>query len=234
MLWYKSWLETRRQLVLLVGSYAALLLLVAVRQPAIHSFAAPSQALAILHSTAMNYFVATLSVLLAGTGVRAQKSIFRSSMNAHALALFTQSLPVTRLRLLAVRAGLGWLEVACGIAVICAGWWGAFEPIRGAVPPLEMFKYATALIACATGVYSLGVLLSTLVKDRTGVWVGVMVLIMLLGRLLDVPISVDPRWELGEGSRLAYAMPWSVMGASVACSGVLFPAAWKILCRQDY
>jgi hypothetical protein len=232
VLWYKGWLETRRQLLLLVGSYIALLLFAAMHQPGFHGFPPPSQALAILRSTAMNYFVATISILLAGTGVRAQKSIFRPAENTQGAALFTRSLPVTRLRLLAVRAGLGWLEVAGGIALVCAGLWGAFEAIRGAVPPLEMFKYAAALIACATGVYSLGVVLSTLVRDRAGVWAAVILLILLLEHL-GVPISVDPLWELGAGSRVAYGMPWPVIGVSAACSGVLFTAAWKILCRQD-
>lgn len=229
MLWYKGWLETRWLLLLLTGPYAALLLLAARHQPSLRGNPPASHAAAILHSTDMTYFVVTLAVLLAGTGVNAQKSIFRSPVNAQGSTLFTLSLPVTRLRLLAVRAGLGWLETAGGIAVVCAGLWAEFEAIRAAVAPLEMLKYAAALVACATSVYALGVLLVALVKDRVLAWAGAIALLELLN-YLRIPTSVDPRWAFDPVSRaVAFTMPWTSMGVSLGCAAVLLAATLQIL-----
>jgi hypothetical protein len=234
MLWYKGWLETRWLALLLIGPYAAFLLFAAVRQPVFHQTPPPAQAVVILRSMEMTYFVATLAIVLAGTGVNPQRTLYRWSENLQGKTLFTLSLPVTRVRLLAVRAGLGWLEMAGGIGVICAGTWAAFDAIRSTVAPLEMFKYASALILSATGVYALGVLLFTFMTDRVLIWVAVMALIPGLQQW-RVPISADVRWSLsGVSGGAAFAMPWFVMGVSVACAPFLLAAALKIVRTQDY
>ena len=234
MLWYKNWLETRWLLVLLTVPYAALLLLAAMHESSLQATPQPSQALTILRSTAMTYFVATLAIVLAGTGVNPQKRLYGRKENSQGRTLFTLSLPVTRLRLLAVRAGLGWLEVAAGIAAICAGMWAGVDAIRATVAPLEMFKYAMALVASATGVYALGVLLFTVVKDRALLWAAMMALLQILD-WRQVSVSAETGWSLGEASTTAaFVMPWPTMGVSVACGACLFAAALKIVRTRDY
>lgn len=234
MLWYKNWLETRWLLVLLTVPYAALLLLAAMHESSLQATPQPSQALTILRSTAMTYFVATLAIVLAGTGVNPQKRLYARRENSQGRILLTLSLPVTRFRLLAVRAGLGWLEVAAGIAAICAGMWAGVDAIRATVAPLEMFKYAAALIASATGVYSLGVMLFSVVTDRVIVWAGMMALLQILD-WRQVSVSLEGGWSLGEAaSTAAFVMPWPTMGISMACGACLFAAAVKIVRTRDY
>ena len=66
------------------------------------------------------------------------------------------SMPVSRLRLLVVRAGIGWLETAAVIGILCWEMWLAMPP-RAAT--IEMFEQAATLIACSSTFYFLAVLL---------------------------------------------------------------------------
>lgn len=126
MLFYKGWLETRVR-VMLAFAWMALLLyslhLVALKPPP--SGMKPAASLVVL----VNLFAVGMFAMFAGAGMQAGKG-------QRASTLFTLSLPVSRLRLLLVRACLGWLEMAVLIAIFCLGSWFLF-PLAGAATPLE-------------------------------------------------------------------------------------------------
>jgi len=58
---------------------------------------------------------------------------FVASKGIHGSTLFTLSLPVTRLRLLSVRAAIGWLEGSGVIAVLCCALWFRSPALRAMV-----------------------------------------------------------------------------------------------------
>ena len=107
MLWYKGWLETRFRLLFVLvcrGFY--------VRCPVVRGQRLTSGAV----SSAAGIAVWLICVFLAAAGIATQQSL-QAAKGLHGSTLFTLTLPVSRFRLLAVRASLGWLEMTGGIGV---------------------------------------------------------------------------------------------------------------------
>ena len=102
---------------------------------------------------------------LAGAGINTQPT-FQATKGLHGSTLFTLSLPVSRLRLLTVRAGMGWLEMAGAILAWCYGCWLILPVVRGSVSAVDMLKYVVVLIVCVSSLYFLSVLLGTFLDDQ--------------------------------------------------------------------
>ncbi len=234
MLWYKGWLETRIRLSVSLGYVACLALgsyaLRGLPQP-------PGANVAAAFGSIATIVVVVVHSWLAGAGIATQPA-FQASKGLHGSTLFTLSLPVSRFRLLVVRAGIGWLELACVIAALCAGMWLFVPRVRGACTAAEMFEFAVALVACASALYFLSVFLASFVDDLWRMAGGALFLaaLWLLSKLTLLPASVDlVRAMLGSGSPLvAHTMPWNAMVFSLALSAILFLAALKIVQRREY
>ena len=224
MLWYKAWLETRFRLLfsLVVVSFVLALLYSkkATDARAVVGIAAGLAAL--------------LCIMLAGAGIATQPA-FQATKGLHGSILFTLSMPVSRLRLLVVRAGFGWLEMVGGIAAVCCGMWILF-PV-GTARALDMLDYAGTLIACASGLYAISVLLATFLDDQWRVW-GSGIVFAALWWLLNytpLPASMNIFRAMGEGSPLvAHTMPWLAMTSSLALAAILFFAAFKVVQHREY
>ena len=145
MLWYKGWLETRFKLLFLVG-FATFLLFFqhSVRNaPTPPGGRNPALGFVLFSTPAL---VLMLCAILGGAGIATQPS-FQASKGLHGSTLFTLSLPVSRLRLLAIRASIGWLEVVAVVGVLCCGMWLASPALRTMSTLIEMVEYAGTLIA---------------------------------------------------------------------------------------
>jgi hypothetical protein len=173
---------------------------------------------------------------LSGAGIVTQPA-FQAIKGLHDSIHFTLSLPVSRFRLLAVRAGLGWLEVAGYLGTFCCGIW--FVPtLRRTVTPVDMFECAVALVACLSTPYFVSVLLATFLDDQWRMK-GTMISFGALWALLHWipwPASVDfVRALTGDRSPLmAHTLPWPAIGVSMALSATLFFAALKIVQAREY
>jgi hypothetical protein len=190
MLWYKGWLETQFKLGMSLGMAGLFLVLfhsIGARVGAGLSAPPPgARPIAGLALGAM-CFVVIVFTWLAGAGIATQPS-FQATKGLHGSTQFTLSLPVSRLRLLAIRAVLGWLEMTFVSGAYCCGMWLALPVVRGAVTAVEMFEYATALVACATSLYFLSVLLGTFLDE---VW-----------RMWGSMIAFGALWALSSSTRL--------------------------------
>jgi hypothetical protein len=229
MLWHKSWLETRvRVLValLLTGFFLAMQYRNGMASQRAFTTVAQSEWL----------LVAIVAIMVSGAGVMTQPA-FQATKGLHGSTLFTLALPVTRLRLLATRASLGWAAVACIIAVRCGALWLLFPSLRGTATPQEMFQQTITLAACATGIYAIPVLLATFLDDQwrlQGSFLTMGALWFVFNRT-PLPASLSLMWAMGEGSpMLAHTMPWAAMTCSVLLGTLLFIAALKIVQRREY
>jgi hypothetical protein len=234
MLWFKGWLETRYKLLLLLCFMAAFLIFV-------HTAGAktpPGAKSAVFGFVAFSIpsFVIVICALLGGAGIATQPSV-QATKGLHGSTLFTLSLPVSRLRLLAVRASLGWLGVAGMIGAECCGMWLLLPGLNGAATPIEMFEFAGALLACASTLYFLSVLLATFLDDLWRVW-GTMLGAAALWWVpshTPLPSSVDIFRAMGEASPLlAHTVPWTAMACSLAFAAILFFAALKVVQTREY
>jgi hypothetical protein len=230
MLWYKGWLETRFK-VLVVVAFMGLILTLAysgegVRTPAsINGFVISTMFLGV-----------TTPVLLAGAGITTQPAV-KATKGLHGSMHFTLSLPVSRLGLLAVRAGLGWLEMAAVFGAWCCALWILFPVLREVATAAELFEHEVAFVACASGLYAINVLLATFLDDLWRTY-GSMIAsgaLWWLSNHTPLPASANIFRAMGEASPLfAHTMPWTAMAFSFGLTATLFLAALKIVQAREY
>jgi hypothetical protein len=229
MLWYKGWRETRFRLLFSLGFIG--LMLVQLRSVGVKT---PDgvRAIALIGWIC----VASISIMLAGAGIATQPS-FQATKGLHGSILFTLSLPVSRFRLLAVRAGLGWLEMSGAIAAMWCAMWLLFPLLRAAASPEAMIKHTVVLIACASGLYSIVVLLATFLDDQWRLFGSFIVFGALwwLSNHTPLPASANIFRAMSDGSPLiARTVPWMAMAFSLELAAILFFAALKVVQTREY
>lgn len=116
MLWYKGWLETRLRLLMTIAFTGFLVYMM------VHQSRHTLQFQLLMVQSSGQLFAILVSALLAGAGIVTQPA-FQGGKGLHGSMLFTLSMPVTRLRLLAVRAGLGALEASFALSFFCCSMW---------------------------------------------------------------------------------------------------------------
>jgi ABC-2 type transport system permease protein len=234
MLWYKGWLETRFRLLFLLVTLGSFLVFfsMAARAPV----SGPTKPIVGFVSFSVPGFVVMMCAMLAGAGIVTQPSL-QAAKGLHGSTLFTLSLPVSRFRLLAVRAGLGWLEMAGAIGVLCCGIWFAFPDLRATAKATEMFQYAATLMACASALYFISVLAGTFLDDLWRTWGTMIAAVGLWWLSSHTPLgeSIDVFRAMGEGSPLiAHTMPWDAVAFSLALATILLFAALKVVRTREY
>jgi hypothetical protein len=144
---------------------------------------------------------------------------------------------VSRLRLLAVRASIGWLESVGVIGALCCGLWLVSPAFKATATPVEMLEYAGTLVACASALYCLSVLLATFLDDQWRAW-GSMIgsaALWWLSTHTPLPASVNIFRAMREGSPLlAHTMPWTAMAFSLGVAAILCFAALKVVQTREY
>jgi hypothetical protein len=235
MLWYKGWLETRFRLIFALGFMSFNLAIQYSRLSVPQASVAKGAVLGLL-TLSIPFLVVMISAVLAGAGIATQPSLMVTK-GLHGSTLFTLSMPVSRIRLLAVRASVGWLEAAAVIGVICCEIWFVSPLLRTMVTVAEMFQYAGTLIACASAVYFLAVVLATFLDDQWRAW-GTMIAAAALWWLsahTRMPAFADIFRAMGKDSPLiAHTMPWTTIAFSLSLAAVLFFTALKIAQTREY
>ena len=232
MIWYKGWLETRLRLWIALGWMSFLLVFVTLRNVAPPPGADPVLGLSLM----MGSFVTVMCTWFAGAGIASQGS-FQFLKGLHGSTQYTLALPVSRLRLLAIRATLGWLLMASMIGIFCCGVWLLAPFLTARASVLDIVEYAVTVVACASAIYFLSVLLATFFDDQWRCWATMIVCAAVWGLpyVMQVPRYADIFRAFSEGSPLvAHAMPWDVMAFSLALAAVWFVAALKVAQSREY
>ncbi|HEX3569822.1 MAG TPA: hypothetical protein VHU44_03280 [Acidobacteriaceae bacterium] len=232
MLWYKGWLETRFRLLFILAVMGLTVFMqessrrahpVSAGKPAMTSFV-----------TLMFIEVVLVGAIFGGAGIATQPS-FTAQRGVHGSTLFTLSLPVSRRRLLLVRAALGWLEAIAAMTLFCAAMWFALPWLRTAMTGFEMVEYLAALLACGSVFYCVAVLLGSFLDDQWRVW-GTMLVAGAFGfasMRLHLPAFADIFRGMSQ-LITAHAMPWSVMAFSLGLAALLLAVTARIVQRREY
>ena len=235
MLWYKGWLETRFR-VLFMFLYAIFPIpLITLTAHAVAPRFDPSL---VEMKGMVGYFALFYSIvplMLAGAGIKTQAD-FRPQKGLHGSIYFTLSLPVSRLRLLVTRAGLGMAEAAVVLTIAPFAIWIMLPPLRVHTTALELFEYWLALSVCASAFYFLGVLLSTFLDDLWQNWVSLFGIVFLYGlssRFPGTPVNI--LWAMGAASPLfTHTFPWASMSFALGVAAILLSAALKVVETREY
>jgi hypothetical protein len=229
MLWQKAWLETRFKVCLSLATVVFFAVVFRSTRANLPNVAAG-------FALGTSSLVVVISIWLAGAGINTQPA-FQASKGLHGSTIFTLALPISRVRLIAVRAAAGWLEMSGLLAVWCGANWLVVPAIRTSVTAMEMFEYVITLFACTSILYFLSVLLGAFLDDQWRMWgtmLGVVAL-ALASKSLPLPAFADVVRAVGEASPLvAHTMPWTTMAFSVGLAAILFCAAVKIARTREY
>lgn len=233
MLWYKGWLETRFRLLFLL-CFASFLLVF------LHTVGVKPPPPGSRPLSGLPWMVTSFSVvayaMLAGAGINTQPAL-QATKGLHGSTLFTLSLPVSRFRLLLVRASVGWIEMSGLIGAMCLGMWFAIPMLREVMTGHKIFEFALTMVFCVSGLYFLSVLLGTLLDDQWRIW-GSMIgfgALWLTPNYFHLPHSANIVWAMTEGSPLvAGTIPWSAMAFSLGLAAILFFAALRIAQRREF
>ena len=229
MLWYKGWLETRLRILFALGF--GLFFIVTTHNANPNSPAAAQGVAAVFA-----FYWALAPFLLAGAGIRTQPS-FQACKGLHGSMYFTLSMPVSRLRLLAVRAGLGMLEMVGVIACISCVAYIATPALKMHATSSDLLAYWVAASVCASGFYFLSVLFATFLDEQWRVWASMLAVFALwwLSTRTSVPPFLNLFQAMGASSPLfTHTFPWASMGVSIAASAILFFAALKVVQMSEY
>jgi hypothetical protein len=222
MLWTKGWLETRVLLWLVLAIFAlniGLELILGARVPVTGDH------------IATNFLLIWVFFpgLLAGNGIRTPAR-FRAARGAHLSMYFTLSLPVTRFRLLAIRAAVGLVEtIVVDIAVVIA-MWASFPTLRS-----DAAFYFVTVAAYTVALYSLSVLVAALQEGPWRMW-GVFLIVLGIRWLLMYPLDgVDILYGIAGGAPLlTHKLPWISIIVSLSLAVLFLAGASKAIESREY
>ncbi len=236
MLWYKGWLETRWKFLFLMLFYGAMFAIGASMTPPPAPAGTNATILALSGPGSITFVLVTIAcVFFGGAGIVTQPS-FVVTRGLHGSTQFTLSLPVSRLRLLAIRVTLGWCEVV-GFVVLVCGLWMFYPPARAVIGPLAMCEFAATLILCGSAIYAVSVLLATFLEEAWRIWGSLIFTgaLWLLFTRTPVPASLNIFRAMSLGSPLmAHAIPWPAMAFSLGLGMILLLVAAKVAQTREY
>ncbi|MDQ2840248.1 MAG: hypothetical protein M3Y72_04250 [Acidobacteriota bacterium] len=230
MLWMKAWLETRWRLSFMLG--LAVLEIAMGEQGGGLGTAE--------HASNLMHLQLMLSIMtafyLAGSGIKTQ-SPFRAKRGLHGSTHFTLSMPVSRLRLVAVRASFGFLETAGVVVFMIILAWTLFPLISGSSTFVDLMRLVLAAVVCISCFYCLSVMISTVLDEMWQMYGSLFVagLAWWATERLGFPSSANVFRFMTEASPLVtHALPWPAMAVSLTLSAVLFVTTLKIVQSHEY
>jgi hypothetical protein len=184
---------------------------------------------------AMSIFWTVAGLMLAGSGVRTQSTNFQSVRGGHRSIYFTLSLPVTRLRWLAVRTAAGMFAVCAVVLITCVCLFLFLPALR--VPPVMALEYFLVILVCQSAFYSLSMFFSTFLDEVYQGWAGMA--IVMSGGFYSMRASLPPLIDLframgPESPIVTHTIPWAALAGSIVISVLLFLASLKIVRTREY
>jgi hypothetical protein len=227
MLVMKAWLETRWRLAFYVG---ICLLYVAANFYNRNSRPAHPQGMLLF----LGVILAIATMTFAGCGVKSQAPIgFPEGLAGS--TQFTISLPVSRLRLLAVRASIGLFETLAATLVLGSLAWGLFPSVREISTPADFSRLVFVGVLFLAVPYCAEVFFSTFLDEPLSFvlagWAVMLVLWLL--HYLTPAVNIARIW--GPASPLiTHKLPWSQMSECAILAMFLLLAAVRVVQTREY
>jgi hypothetical protein len=226
MLLIKNWLETRWRLTAIFGY---LILFLAINY---HNQAPGMKVSNLLIPL---WMILTFGVLtLAGGGVKTQSPAGFPEGLAESTQ-FTIALPVSRLRLVAVRAAVGLMETSAVTVIAACAAWNLFPVVRVSTTPADFARVLLTTLVWLTGPYCVALLFETLLAEPFSMVIAGLAFSLLLWLLHHIAPAVDVVRAFGQESPLiTHRLPWPQMATSASVALILFVAAVRIVQTREY
>jgi hypothetical protein len=180
------------------------------------------------------FMLTFLAILLGGSGVNSQAPLGLSEGIAGSTQ-FTISLPVTRLRLLAIRTAVGLAETAAVTALTAVFIWALFPATSQATTPADFARLVLTTILFLTAPCCAHVFFSTWSEEPFSLAYAGGSLILLLLLCHHLTPEVDIIRAFGMASPLeTHQLPWSQLTTSVIAAVILLVAAVLVVRGREY
>jgi hypothetical protein len=246
MLWYKSFVETRRWFILAVTLLAAQVVALYVAYPMDPLTSYPNGALGVLpeemaqlrtgdfrgyvwvrwFSTTMLLFWPVYAIAMAGT-----------DLESAAGREYLLSLPVTRRRIVLTRAAVAWAQIAA-FTVLPSLLLSAMAPLRGQHYPVQdVLVHSAILLVSGFGLFGLTMFLRTMLNDAAAfVAAGALVVLGMLFTFVAREVTPYSIFRVMSGADYFFhqRVPWTGLALSASVGGVLVLASLLVIERRDY
>lgn len=244
MLWYKTWCETRVRFALsvaaLLGICAAIVLLRAMSYDAAQPVTFVSYIWSAVYKDYLRNLFTILVIVLAGGTLLQER--------AAGTVGFTLSLPVSRARLMRVRAAVGLAEVVALAAVPAIALPVLARAVGESYPAAQSIQFGVLWAIGGAVVFSASLLCATLIANEYGSWAVAFTALMLYEALFNLSAlqrlrGFDVlRFQSGTGmpyfddGRHVLQGPFPVMTAVVMCAvtWMLVRTAQRIVSRREF
>lgn len=247
MLWFKAWRESRPRFLICAGVVAVICVLgVLLERPAreqLGSKLVPNSYVGYIYRLTYAGTVRGLFSLFAGVlglgGLQRERGI--------GTAAFTLVLPISRFRLIWVRAGMGIAQIAA-ISLLPAAIIPALSPVTHQVYPLsQALQFSLLWFVCGTAGFAAWLLASTLFSNdftaltvcvAAGILLGISAQLSSLGAFLPSSNYVmsgfkmpylDPHTDLLTGP-----LPWRILLQMILQSMILLAVAVRVTEKRDF
>jgi ABC-2 type transport system permease protein len=248
MLWYKAWRESQSRFLIsalvLGGICAAVVLFEQMFRAQLHATSAPLNTYAgyVYHRIYAGFARGTFLILALVLGLGGLQR-----ERAHGSAGFTLALPVSRLRLMAVRATVGLVEIVVLSLLPVVLVPGLSRFVGEAYPLSQALQFSLLWVCIGSAVFGAAFLASTFfVSEYTALAVSLIAFYMYplavrLRPLRFYPLHIhyimngtgmayfDPRTDL-----LIGPLPWAILSAAGAIALGLIVSATLITQREDF
>jgi ABC-type transport system involved in multi-copper enzyme maturation permease subunit len=244
MLWYKTWCETRTRLAITALTLLWICAVIVLAQGSSrNSDGQPLTYAAYVWNAVYKDYLRTLFLLL--TMVLGGGTLLQD--RAEGTAGLTLSLPVSRSRLLAVRAAVGLGEVLF-LAFIPVAAIPLLSVIAGQrYPVLQAVQFGLLWAVCGTLVFCLSLLVSALHASEYSAWVVSFLLVLMYEGIVNfTSLRSIPALDLfatmsgknmpyfdAETSLIVGPLPWASLFVFLCLSGLLVIGADRALRRLD-
>ena len=231
MLWYKNWLETKPwiefvSVILLVSLFLIIIVFDGARSPGLKSD--PETGVFLVPMLALLGFL-----FLAGSGIRSQPSIFNLYLSSKESAAFTLSLPISRRRVLLLRAAAGFLEATL-ISIIFAILWFWIAGTLEGLTTNNLAKHFLKLLACGVEFYFLSTLLATFLNDfcHKAAMCLIPFLLFIYGAqgYIPEPLNIFDMML----TPVTNTLPWLQIAVSLVLGGIFLVASIKVVESQEF
>jgi hypothetical protein len=179
--------------------------------------------------------ITSFVMTLAGSGVKTQSAVGFPQGLAESTQ-FTLALPVSRMKLMAVRLAVGLLETF-SVTLIAAGiLWTLFPALRASTTPADFVRAVLTTLIWLTAPYSAALLFETLLAEPLSFVLAGWSFALLAWFLHRVaPAAVDIVRAFNQASPLiTHRLPWTQMATMAGLSLLLFLSAVRIVRTREY
>jgi ABC-type transport system involved in multi-copper enzyme maturation permease subunit len=245
MLWYKTWRETRARLLISAITLAWVCFVIVLIQQGNRAHEIPPMSYnayiwKAVYKGYVRHFFIILVIVLGGGGLLREQ--------AHGTAGFTLALPVSRWRLMSVRAAVGLIEIAF-LAVVPAFVITACSPSMHEYYQLSQALQFSVLWAVGGALmFGAAVLLSTVLAEEYSGWIACFLCMMLYSAAVNITAlqqfpSLD-FFKIMSGLEMPYfssvyylltgPMPWLPLSIMLAIAIGFIVVAGRFTQRRDY